>query len=408
MQRKIAAGLLLLAALVTACAKPPERKVEEEPPRVLKIAVAQPNDPFFDALIAGFQADHPDVTIERVPEPPSHDFEETMRFRARGGADLVRAGVGQTQNLADLSPYIMRDGFDLAPYGKAIEAVRAEGAVRGLPVSLIGMMIGYNKDLVTAAGVTIPTNGWTWDEFRAVAKQLTRETPAGARPAIVYEMPEHLLDLYIEQKTGVAAHKADEKTLLEALSFFDTMIHTDKSLAPVARRDLQEVGVTTYLGREFAGGQVALSPVFVLGTRPLEYDFAYGLAPMPSHRPDGRLSEGAFGLVGLTTGSADPDTAWAFIKYAAGAEGAKQLARAGFLPAYHAPDWAPWLRENLPNVPEVIYSLYETGWKAPVYLSGLDSRRYEAYLNAANRVMSGSTRAELAVADWKEAMKKLE
>ena len=34
-------------------------------------------------------------------------------------------------------------------------------------------MINYNRDLFDKAGITYPTTGWTWDEFREVAKKLT-------------------------------------------------------------------------------------------------------------------------------------------------------------------------------------------------------------------------------------------
>jgi multiple sugar transport system substrate-binding protein len=411
LQRKFLAGLLLLGVLVTACAKPPERKVDKEeedlPPAILKIAIPEPSAPLFEPLIAGFQVDHPEVTIERVAPPPMTSMEEVFRYRAAGTADVVTASASISRNLLDLSPYIARDGVDLTPYGLAMDVIRTDGKVPGLPTSFMAMMIGYNKELAAAAGVKIPTGGWTWDEFRAVARQLTAETPDGPRPGLVYEMPESLLDMYIQQKTGRPGWQADEETLREALSFFDTMIHTDKSLAPIKRRDLQEPGVTTYLGREFTNGKVPLSPVFVTGMKLQPYEFPYDVVPVPSHTQNGRVSQGSFGLLSITSGSEAPDLAWKFIKYATGPEGAKQLARAGYLPVYNSPDWAAWLRENIPNVPEVIYSLYETKWSAPVYVSGQDSKRYNAYLNAANRVMSGNARAEAAVADWKEAMKQL-
>ena len=34
-------------------------------------------------------------------------------------------------------------------------------------------MINYNRDLFDEAGVDYPKEGWTWDEFREVAKKLT-------------------------------------------------------------------------------------------------------------------------------------------------------------------------------------------------------------------------------------------
>lgn len=412
LQRKFLAGLLLLATLVTACAKAPERKVEQVeedlPPAILKIAVEKAGEPLFDALIAGFQADHPEVSIERVDPPPMNNMEGVFRYRAVGTADVVTGSAGLSRNLLDLSPYIARDGVDLAPYGLAMDAIRTDGKVPGLPTSLMAMMIGYNKELAAAAGVKIPTGGWTWDEFRAVARELTTEPPEGPRPGLVYEMPENLLDIYIQQKTGRPGWQTDEETLREALSFFDTMINTDKSLAPVKRRDLQEPGVVTYLGREFTNGKVPLSPVFVTGLKLQPYEFPYDVVPVPSHTPNGRVSQGSFGLLSITSGSPNPDLAWAFIKYAAGPEGAKQMARAGFLPVYNTPDWKQWLSENVPGVPEAIYSLHETKWIASTVVSGKEATRYQAYRNAANRVMSGGTRAEVAMADWKEAIKKLE
>ena len=50
-------------------------------------------------------------------------------------------------------------------------------------------MINYNRDLFDKAGVAYPKQGWTWEEFREVAKALTVKDSSGNVTQFGYEVP---------------------------------------------------------------------------------------------------------------------------------------------------------------------------------------------------------------------------
>ena len=76
----------------------------------------------------------------------------------------------------DLSPYLRRLGVDLTRYDSMVVGIFRRGeAVYALPKGYTPMVMVYNKDLFDRAGVPYPSDDWTWDDFRRVAKALTRD-----------------------------------------------------------------------------------------------------------------------------------------------------------------------------------------------------------------------------------------
>ena len=79
--------------------------------------------------------------------------------------------------LLDLTPYSARVGFDSAQYhARVMELFQRAGHVWAYPKGFTPMVIYYNKRLFDAAHIAYPRDGWTWDEFRASARRLTRDT----------------------------------------------------------------------------------------------------------------------------------------------------------------------------------------------------------------------------------------
>jgi multiple sugar transport system substrate-binding protein len=79
--------------------------------------------------------------------------------------------------LLDLRPFLGRVGVDLAAYDSTVLAIFRRGdAVYALPKGSSPMVVLYNKDLFDRAGLPYPAADWTWDEFLAAAKVLTRDT----------------------------------------------------------------------------------------------------------------------------------------------------------------------------------------------------------------------------------------
>jgi multiple sugar transport system substrate-binding protein len=79
--------------------------------------------------------------------------------------------------LLDLAPYLSRVGVTLEEYDSTVLAAFRRGqAVYALPTGYSPLVVAYNRDLFDRAGIPIPADDWTWDDFLGVAKQLTRDS----------------------------------------------------------------------------------------------------------------------------------------------------------------------------------------------------------------------------------------
>ncbi len=132
-----------------------------------------------DAMIAGFEAENPDVTVE-VETLPFDDYFTVLRTQIAGGdapdafelnfesfVEFAAAGT-----LADLGT--LSGGEDTsAYYQKAYDAFSYEGTQLGLPASYSTVVLFYNKELLAEAGVDEPNDSWTWDDEKAAAGQIS-------------------------------------------------------------------------------------------------------------------------------------------------------------------------------------------------------------------------------------------
>jgi multiple sugar transport system substrate-binding protein len=130
-----------------------------------------------DAIIAAFEAENPNITIETqtasfddyftslqtqiaggtAPDTFELNYENFVTY-ARSGAllDLASAGI-------DTSRY----------YPLALEGFQEAGTQYGLPATFSNVVLIYNKTLFDEAGLDYPTSDWTWDDELAAAEALT-------------------------------------------------------------------------------------------------------------------------------------------------------------------------------------------------------------------------------------------
>ena len=83
--------------------------------------------------------------------------------------------MARTPKAVDLAPLIKADPSinwnDFWPAER--QAVTVDGKIVGVPALVDNLALVYNKKLFDQAGMAYPTADWTWDDFRAAAKQLT-------------------------------------------------------------------------------------------------------------------------------------------------------------------------------------------------------------------------------------------
>ena len=106
-----------------------------------------------------------------------------------GFAGIIISLYAQNQAL-ELTPFIKRDKFDLAPFGgfQNDPDMCRSGKMYGLPVdTTVGSQIFYNAAMLQQAGIPLPPTSWkdtswTWDRVLDIARRTTRN--AGEASAV--------------------------------------------------------------------------------------------------------------------------------------------------------------------------------------------------------------------------------
>jgi len=136
-----------------------------------------------EELAARYKESHPNVTVEYINIVDGGPWgRDKLQQMIAGGMppDLMMLNTGQFEAfgsrdaLANLDERIAAESYDMSVYWPAaVEGCKIDGAVYGLPKDISDHVIYLNTDLFEAAGIELPTNEWTWDEFREIATQLT-------------------------------------------------------------------------------------------------------------------------------------------------------------------------------------------------------------------------------------------
>ena len=129
-----------------------------------------------ETIIAAFEAENPNVTIE-VDTAPFGDYFTLLQTDIISGdaPDVFELNYenfvtyAATGSLLDLTGLFSED----APYyPRALEAFSYDGVQYGLPETFSTVLMYYNLDLFDQAGVEYPTTEWTWDDARAAAEAI--------------------------------------------------------------------------------------------------------------------------------------------------------------------------------------------------------------------------------------------
>jgi ABC-type glycerol-3-phosphate transport system substrate-binding protein len=136
-------------------------------------------------LIAGFQAQYPNITIKSEYQGSTLFNKVRAAANAGGAPDLITATESQNTEyraadlIAPLNDYAnsARYGLsaaDLADFYPAyLASNQANGQLLALPFAKSVLGLYYNADKLQAAGVGVPE---TWDDFAATCKRFTGDT----------------------------------------------------------------------------------------------------------------------------------------------------------------------------------------------------------------------------------------
>ena len=309
----------------------------------------------WEKAIASFKAANPGVDVQLEAVPQDYGTKLLAQFASGTAPDVFMVGDGDVAKFQSMGVAESLDSYIDGPNGfkrdDLLSAVAAFGKVGDgtyyLTKDYSPLVLFYNKKLFSDAGVATPTADWTWDDLLNTAMKLTVDangknaTEEGFDGANVQrwgiQLPDGwgatdwtrgILPIIYQNGGSLIApdgSKADgfmnSEATVAALQWYVDLIKTHH-VAPSKTDAAAFSGVDL-----FQTGSVAM-----LWT---------GVWPMASYKEDTTLSFGTSGLpkgpvakgnvlcwsgFALNAGSQNKDAAWAFMKYVAVGDGAKEFA----------------------------------------------------------------------------------
>ncbi len=221
-----------------------------------------------NSAIARFNEKYPNVTVEVSIDPISTGWGDYVtkvlqQFNGGQAADVYGTAIETFQAFSSrglwlpLNDYVAKNPSfsDFAP--SLFEQASYNGEINYIPIGWNNIMINYNRDLFDKAGVAYPARGWTWDQFREVAKSLTVKDGSGTVTQFGYEVPSQnffVQPWFFSNGTGVltpdwtASNMLDPK-VAETLQYLYDLIHVD-GVSPIPGSDTMD--------NQFMAGQVAM------------------------------------------------------------------------------------------------------------------------------------------------------
>lgn len=304
---------------------------------------------YWQALADAYMVANPNVTIEMV-DLGSADYMTVLATELSGEGsdfDVVTikdvpgyATLVQKNAIIPLDEYISADGVDLTQYAGATDQVTVDGSLYELPFRNDFWVLFYNKDLFDAAGVDYPTNDMTWEEYDALARELT-DTTFGSQ---VYGAHYHTWRSTI----GLMGVLDGQHSILDGeysfmKDYYDMVLAQEADGVCRSYSDLTTEGL--HYSAAFSSGDTAMMNMgswfiatMITNLESGEYDSSlcgnWGIVKYP--HAEGVEAGSTLGTItGLAVTSATdvPDAAWDFVKWVSGTEGAEVMAATGNFPA---------------------------------------------------------------------------
>ncbi|HEX4444169.1 MAG TPA: sugar ABC transporter substrate-binding protein [Galbitalea sp.] len=281
-----------------------------------------------NALKKGFEKENPGVKVTLTPVAGDGwgDYVANLAIMIASGkhpdiAFMASEGVkflDQNNLLLPINNYLKTDPeakklkADIAP--SLLKAFSSGNDIASLPNGFNDFVIYYNTALFQKAGIPAPTGDWTWDQFQAVAKQLTTNGTYGyawtgteIAPGVLPWIANQGGNLVGKNACSATANSAPvEKTY----DYLEGLIKAGISPTPPASNDL----IT-----DFENGKIAM---FGAGRYVIPTMLGQGFKSFDITRyPTGSTYQTTLGASGypILKSSPNPDLAWKFQKYAASA-----------------------------------------------------------------------------------------
>lgn len=347
-------------------------------PVKLTLATWDGSDPtvaaIFKAAVSAFEKSHPNVTVQ-VLNDANGTYWTKLQTEMAGGAppDIFEMGESDFKRywlagtLTNLSPYAQKSKLSINDIYPGIRSDVLQGnALAAVPAGPETFGILYNKQLFKQAHVPFPTNNWTWQQFAADAKKLTkaqngRTTQWGA---LLPSNPDQIEPLVMGKGGSfISKNGTTMQGFLDSpksISMFNWYVNLSKKVSPSLSEQNSMSGVDL-----FGTGKVAMNytiPVMVQNYLQNHVDFGTVMLP---HWPGKRIyTPTYFAGYGISSKSPNKELAWEFLNTLLNPQTKiGQMWAMHGLPAfkslstssvYKASVWRPFIQE-MPYVEDSVY-----------------------------------------------------
>ncbi len=321
------------------------------------------SSPAEDALVQAnlnkFHQAHPNITLKW--SPITGDYPTKMRANVASGnvpdvfylsSDMAPEYISAGK-LLNLSPYMAKDNVKSADYYPSLITPFSckSGQVYGIPKDWGTLGVFYNKKMFQSAGVAAPSENWTWNDMRTIAKKLTKPgNAASATYGITLDAQSQRWMAFLFADGGsVLNADASQSTFnnqagVDSLNFYTGFQRQDHS--SVRPADVAAPWAGDAFGKQRAA--MALEGPWLIPYLSEQYSgVQYGIAPVPL-APNGKRAD----LIFTNAWSAyaqtkHPEAAWEVVKYMTGQEVQGSQLHAGFaLPSLKSLANDPYFKQN--------------------------------------------------------------
>lgn len=298
----------------------------------------------YEALVAAFAAEHPEIDVRLGHIPGDAEYRQRLAagFSSGEPPDIFLlnyrrvAPFAAEGALAPLTDYLAASEVIAAAdfFPEVIDAFTINGRLWCLPQNVSSLVVYYNRDLFEAAGVPLPTAGWTRDDFVAAARALTRDLDgdgrsdqygAGVQPSLyrlapfLWQEGGELVDDPVNP-TRLTLDTPEAQRALQWLVDLQVKERVAPDRAAVAAERIEARFLNGTLGMFFSSRRSV--PTFRTITQ-----FTWDVAPLPRGAVEvGILHSDAYCMAAATK---NKDAAWTFIEFANSEQGQRIVAASG-------------------------------------------------------------------------------
>jgi len=359
--------LIAVSGIAVACGS---RSSEQDEPQVQLVYQDWRTawfSPMVEEMMEKFHATHPNIRVFYNPDPKGLAEIMLEQMKVGTAADVFQGCCSyfpiwaQEGYTLDLRPFIERDleeldtnDWDPAQYASFLTR---DGLRYGVPKYHGALALYYNKDLFDEYGVAYPDGSWDHDDYLTAMKSLTHDRDGDGNTDLWGSTIDISWDRIQVHLNGWGGHLVDpdDPTVcgmdtpeaMEALEWIRARIWDDGVIAT----NLDVQGLATR--DAFIGGQVAMveDGSWALKDILAKADFSVGVAIFPAG-PVRRVTLATTDGFGIFAGTEHPEEAWELVKFLAGEEFGRAMARTNFLQPARASlvdEWASFIRDEFPE-----------------------------------------------------------